>query len=156
MFSRGTEPARSFAVAEPAARLFPIRFRPAIVVAVALALLWLTAYWHLSQLSGDLVQVSRQGPRALALYLAGNYRDAARAYRAGHRTPLGAPYMNDPSGYWAFRAGQLDEAERRAKITLALVPTAVEPQITLAELALERGKPSEATKGFVADRKSVV
>jgi tetratricopeptide (TPR) repeat protein len=138
-------------VAEPAiARLFPIRFRPAIVVAVALALLWLTAFWHLSQLSWDLVQVSRQGPRALALYLTGNYRDAAHAYRAGHRTPLYAQYMNDPSGYWAFRAGRLDEAERRAKITLALVPTAVEPQITLAELALERGKPSEATKGFVA------
>jgi len=138
-------------VAEPAiARFFPIRFRPAIVIAVVLALLWLTAYWHLSQLSSDLVQVSRQGPRALALYLAGNYRDAARAYRAGHRTPLGAQYVNDPSGYWPFRAGQLDEAERRAKITLALVPTAVEPQITLAELALERGKPSEATKGFVA------
>jgi len=138
-------------VAEPAiAHFFPIRFRPAIVIAVALALLWLTAYWHLSQLSSDLVQVSRQGPRALALYLAGNYRDAAHAYRAGHRTPRGAQYVNDPSGYWAFRAGQLDEAERRAKITLALVPTAVEPQITLAELALERGKPSEAAKGFVA------
>jgi tetratricopeptide (TPR) repeat protein len=125
-----------------------IRLRPAIIVAVVLALLWLTAYWHLHQLSWNLVQVSRPGARALVLYLAGNYRDAARAYRAGQQGRLEAQYAEDPTGYWALRAGDLDESERRAKTTLALVPTAVEPQITLGELALERGQRTEAVRIF--------
>jgi Zn-dependent protease with chaperone function len=85
-----------------------IRLRPAIVVAVVLALLWLTAYWHLHQLSWNLVQVSRPGPRALALYLAGNYGDAARAYRAGLQGRLEAQYLEDPTGSWALRAGNLE------------------------------------------------
>jgi tetratricopeptide (TPR) repeat protein len=127
-----------------------VRFRPAIGVALVLALMWLTAYWHLSQLSLDLVQVSRSGPSALALYMAGNYRDASRAYRAGQQDRLEAQYMDDPTGYWALRAGHPDEAERRAKTSLALVPTAVEPQITLGELALERGQRPEALRIFAA------
>ena len=53
------------------------RLRPAIVVAVGLMLLWLVAYWNLSPLSWDLVQLSRQGPRALALYVTGHYRELA-------------------------------------------------------------------------------
>lgn len=126
------------------------RFPPAIIVAVTLALLWLTAYWHLGQLSSDLVQVSRSGPRALALYLTGNYRDAALAYRTGQQDRLEAQYVDDPTGYWALRAGDPDEAERRARTSLALVPTAVEPQITLGELALERGQAPEAAKIFAA------
>ena len=126
------------------------RFRPAIIAAVALALLWLTAYWHLGQLSWDLVQVSRSGPRALALYLAGNYRDAALAYRAGQQNRLESQYVDDPTGYWALRAGHPDEAERRARTSLALVPTAIEPQITLGEIALERRQAPEAAKILAA------
>jgi dihydroxyacid dehydratase/phosphogluconate dehydratase len=83
------------------------RRRPALVLAVGLMLLWLVAYWYLSPLSWDLVQLSRQGPRALALYVTGHYRDAARAYRAGQQSTLPVPYMNDPAGYWALRAGHI-------------------------------------------------
>lgn len=128
----------------------PLRCRPAIIVAVALAILWLTAYAYLEPLSWDLVQVSRSGPRALALYLSGNYGDAARAYRAGQQIPLEAQYLDDHTGYWALRTGHPEEAERRAKTTLALVPTALEPQITLGELALDRRQVPEAVKIFAA------
>jgi len=127
-----------------------MRIRPTIIIAAVLMFLWVAAYWQLSQLSPELFQVSRTGPRALALYLTGNYRDAARAYRAGLKGQLSLPYLYDPAGYWAFRTGDFDEAERRARTTLALVPSALEPQITLAELALERGKPTEAVKAFAA------
>src|SRR6266699_3032223 len=121
-----------------------MRIRPPIIIAAVLMFLWVAAYWQLSQLSPELFQVSRTGPRAWALYLTGNYRDAARAYRAGLKGQLSLPYLYDPAGYWAFRTGDFDEAERRARTTLALVPSALEPQITLAELALERGKPTDA------------
>jgi tetratricopeptide (TPR) repeat protein len=126
------------------------RLRPALVLAVGLMLLWLVAYWYLSPLSWDLVQLSRQGPRALALYVTGHYRDAARAYRAGQQSMLPVPYMNDPAGYWALRAGHIGEAERRAQATLALVPTAVEPRITLGEIALDRGQTADAVTAFDA------
>jgi len=128
----------------------PMRFRPALLAALALMVLWLVAYWHLSPLAWDLVQLSSSGPRALALYLTGNYRDAGRAYRSGQQGKLVAGYVNDPSGYWALRAGHPDEAERRAKTTLALVPTAVEPLITLGEIALERRQSPEAVTSFTA------
>ena len=135
-----SRPTRTGPIAAASAK----RLRPAIVVAVGLMLLWLVAYWNLSPLSWDLVQLSRQGPRALALYVTGHYRDAARAYRAGQQGMLPVPYMNDPAGYWALRAGHIGEAERRAQATLALVPTAVEPRITLGEIALDRGQPADA------------
>lgn len=121
-----------------------MRSRPVLIVAVALAVLWLTAYWRLHQLDWQLITVSRPG--ALTLYLTGKYQTAARAYRIGHQTGAGTSYADDPSGYRALRAGQRDEAERRAKLTLALVPTATAPQITLGELALDRGRAIEAAQ----------
>lgn len=136
-------------MAEPAYSSSPwIRFRFPIVVAAVLALLWLAAYWRLHPMAWNLVQISRPG--ALALYLTGNYRNAARAYRMGQEGELEVPYSSDPAGYWALRAGHADEAERRAKTTLFLVPSAVEPHVTLGELALERGRPAEAVKIFAA------
>src|SRR5262245_29843067 len=127
-----------------------LRFRPAIAAAVALVLLWLIAYWQLSPLSSDLIQISRAGPRALALYLEGNLGDAARTYRTGLQGALRVPYAQDPSGYRALRAGHGDEAARRAKMTLALVPGATEPHVTLGELALDGGEPNKALASFAA------
>ena len=71
-------------VAEPSSSPSPwARFRLPIIVAVGLALLWLIGYWRLHPLDGRLVQISRPG--ALVLYLTGNYRNAARAYRCRRR-----------------------------------------------------------------------
>src|SRR5262249_14157697 len=106
---------------------FALRLRPALVVAIVMMVLWLAAYWRLADLGWPLFQLSWSGPRALALYVTGNYRDAARAYRHGQRGALRVAYENDPSGYRAFRAGHLDEAERRARTTLAPRPPAIGP-----------------------------
>jgi Putative Zn-dependent protease, contains TPR repeats len=136
-------------MAEPSSSPSPwARFRLPIIVAVGLALLWLIGYWRLHPLDGRLVQISRPG--ALVLYLTGNYRNAARAYRIAQQGQIELRYADDPSGFWALRAGHQHEAERRAKTTLALVPTAIEPQITLGELALERSQTSEAMRIFTA------
>jgi tetratricopeptide (TPR) repeat protein len=136
-------------MAEPSSSPSPwARFRLPIIVAVGLALLWLIGYWRIHPLDGRLVQISR--PSALVLYLTGNYRNAARAYRIAQQGQIELRYADDPSGFWALRAGHQHEAERRAKTTLALVPTAIEPQITLGELALERSQTSEAMRIFTA------
>jgi len=132
----------------PGSPAFDMRFRPALIVAVALALLWLTVYWRLHQLDWRLITVSRPG--ALALYLAGKYQTAARAYRIGQQGGHVTSYSDDPAGYQALRAGQRDEAERRAKLTLALVPTAIAPQITLGELAIDKSRAIDAAQMLAA------
>src|SRR5437762_4189971 len=75
-----------------------LRLRPALLVAIVLMVLWLAAYWRLAGLDWELFQVSWSGPRALALYVTGNYRDAARAYRRGRQGSLRVHYESDPSG----------------------------------------------------------
>ncbi len=127
-----------------------LRLRPALLIAIVMMVVWLAAYWRLADLDWPLFELSWSGPRALALYVTGNYRDAARAYRRGQQGALRVPYESDPSGYWALRAGHLEEGERRAKTTLALVPTAVDPLVTLGEIALERGKTQDAARTFAA------
>ncbi len=128
----------------------PLRLRPAVVVATALALVWSVAYWQLSPLSPSLIQISRTGPRALLLYLSGKSGDAARAYRAGQHGQLRVSYADDHTGYWALYAGHADAATKRARMTLALVPGAADARVTLGEIALERDRPAEALAEFGA------
>ena len=116
----------------------------ALLGAVALMGLWGTAYARLRTMDDGLFQASRSGVSALTYYLRGHYAEAARAYRAGLRDEDPPGYEVDLSGYLALRAGQLDLAERRARTTLGLVPGAVEPLVTLGEVALERGDTAAA------------
>ena len=127
-----------------------LRLRPAVVFAVALMVVWLVAYWHLGQIGWELVQFSASGPRALALYALGKYREAGRAYLEGRHGALQIQYTNDPSGYWALYRGHADEAARRATTTLELVPGSIEPVVTLGEIELDRGRLAEAIKSLAS------
>jgi tetratricopeptide (TPR) repeat protein len=111
--------------------------RPGLMAGIVLMLIWVAAYRQFSPMSRELFPASRSGVRALALYLTGRYGDAARAYRDAQRGRLWYTYDVDISGTAALMAGDLMEAERRAATTLTLVPTAIEPTVTLAELHLE-------------------
>src|SRR5437762_14343024 len=75
-----------------------LRLRPALLVALVLMVLWLATYWRLAGLDWELFQVSWSGPRALAHYVTGNYRDAARAYRRGEQGPARGHHGRDPGG----------------------------------------------------------
>ncbi len=112
--------------------------RPALVLGITLMTLWVAAYRQLSPLGIEFYQPSWSGLRGLVLYLRGHHGEAARAYRAGQRGRVRVDYRYDPSGFSALLAGDLTVAEQRAQTTLALVPTAVEPLVTLGEVALER------------------
>ncbi len=112
--------------------------------------LWVVAYQQLSPMSSEFFQPSRAGVRGLTLYLTGHYGDAARAYRAARRGPVKVEYRYDQAGAYALLAGDLALAERRARTTLLFVPEAVEPLVTLGEIALEGGKPEEALARFAA------
>lgn len=107
-----------------------------LVLAMGLMVGWGFVYQRLSQLGSEFFRT----PRALALHLRGQYGEAGRAYRQGQRGQGWADYDTDQSGFWALRAGDLALAQRRAATTLMLVPTAVEPRVTLGEIALERGE----------------
>src|SRR5437879_1051486 len=92
----------------------------------------------------------RAGVRAFALYLNGRYGDAARAYREAHRGPVRASDTGDPTGAWAAAVGDTALAERRARTALEAFPTALEPRVTLAEVALDRGGLAEASRELSA------
>jgi tetratricopeptide (TPR) repeat protein len=122
-----------------------LRFRhagvhPSLIVAMALMLLWVAGHRRLSGLSDELIQLSRPGIAALARYLAGDHAGAARLYRAGQRNGEVYDYTDDRTGAYALLAGDLFLAEQRARATLALVPTAVGPRVTLAEVDIEGGR----------------
>jgi tetratricopeptide (TPR) repeat protein len=122
---------------------------------MALMLLWVAAQRRLGGVSDELIPFSRAGIVALARYVAGDHAGAARLYRAGQRDGEVYEYAQDRTGAYALRAGDLALAERRARTTLALVPAAVEPRVTLAEIALEAGRFDaawEALAGVLARR----
>jgi tetratricopeptide (TPR) repeat protein len=119
--------------------------RRVIVFGLALALMaaWGVAYRRLSLMDGLPYQLSATGLHGLGLYLGGDWAGAARAWRAGRRGPVPA-YGDDTTGTYAVAAGDLAVGERRARTTLLVVPTALEPRLTLAEIALSRGRFSDA------------
>lgn len=122
--------------------------RTVVIVALALG-----AWVAMDRLVGDLdvafFPASRAGLRGLILYQRGRYAEAARAYRDSLRGTHRAGYADDPAGASAVAVGDLGTAGRWARLTLDLVPSALEPRVTLAEVALERG--DLATAGTMLD-----
>lgn len=104
----------------------------------ALALLAIVAFNQLAGMSLRFFGASMTVARAFAHYLAGDYAGAARLYREDlKRSVARGPVDATPS--WALLAtGDLDGAERRARVEARAMPTDVEPLLTLAEVALAR------------------
>src|SRR5262249_4886388 len=98
--------------------------------------LWMVAYRRLNGIGEEFYEPSIVGVRAFALYLDGKYGDAARAYRQAHRGPAWVNDVNDPTGAYAVAVGDNALGERRARAALAIDQTAIEPRVTLAEIAL--------------------
>jgi tetratricopeptide (TPR) repeat protein len=111
-----------------------------LLLAIAIMALWAVAYQRLSTMSSTFFRASGAGLRGLALYLQGDWAEAARAYRGGLQAWRRIEYVDDPSGAFALTAGDLAGAERRARTTLRLVPSTLEPRMTLGEIALDRGE----------------
>lgn len=105
----------------------------------------MVAYRRLNGIGGEFYEPSIVGVRAFALYLNGRYGDAARAYRETHRGPVWVDDANDPTGAYAVAVGDNAIGERRARATLAIAPAAIEPRVTLAEIALDRGDVAQAS-----------
>jgi Tfp pilus assembly protein PilF len=112
--------------------------RTVVVVAVALVA-WVAMDRVVGDLDASFFPASRAGLRGLLLYERGRYGDAARAYRDSLRGTLRVSYAADPAGMQAVALGDLGTAEHWARLTLQLVPSALEPRVTLAEVAVERG-----------------
>ncbi|MGH7313299.1 MAG: tetratricopeptide repeat protein, partial [Candidatus Rokuibacteriota bacterium] len=119
-----------------------------LLLAIAIMALWGVAYQRLSTMSGAFFRASGSGLRGLALYLQGDWAEAARAYRAGLQAWRRIEYADDPAGAFALTAGDLTGAERRARTTLRLLPSALEPRMTLGEIALDRGEYAAALGHF--------
>ncbi len=106
----------------------------------------MVAYRRLNDIGGEFYEPSIVGVRAFALYLNGRYGDAARAYRQAHRGPVWVDDGNDPTGAYAVAVRDNVLGERRARAALAIAPAAIEPRVTLAEVALDRGDLTDASR----------
>jgi len=131
-------------------RLRRLGLHPSIVLALVLMSLWMVAYRRLDGIGEEFYEPSIAGVRAFALYLNGRYGDAARAYRQAHRGPVWANDANDPTGAYAVAVGDDALGEQRARAALAVAPEAIEPRVTLAEVALDRGDLAEASRELAA------
>jgi len=127
-------------------------WRRLTVLGLALAVmgLWGLAYRSLGTLRLPFFRPTPSGIRALVPYLQGDHAAAARAARDAQRAWPPPGYENDVWGIWAVAAGDLDGAVRRARTALTLVPSAVEPLVTLGEVELDRGSPGRAMPWFAA------
>jgi len=114
-----------------------------LVLAMVLMVGWGLAYRRLTLMNGVPATLSRTGLQGLVLYLRQDWAGAARKWREPRpgRVP---EYVDDTAGAYAAHHGDLDLAEKRARTTMLLVPSSVAPRLTLAEIALDRGKPAEA------------
>jgi tetratricopeptide (TPR) repeat protein len=119
-----------------------------LVLTLGVMAAWAGAYRAVSSLDSGFFYPTRTGLRGLALYLRGDYAGAARAYREARRSWMEIPYADDPFGETALYRGDLETAERRAETTLTFIPMALEPLLTLGEIALERAEPARAQAYF--------
>ena len=97
----------------------------------------------LSTLDRRFVAISAPGVRALASYLIGDYRGAARGYRAHLRSRLGAASPPVDRAWAALVNEDLASARALAESRLANGDD-VEALLTLGEVALAAGRPSDA------------
>lgn len=109
-----------------------------VTVVVALLLAGLDTVGRMdARFFGD----SLPGTRALFHYLIGDYRNAAQWYRVAFaRSPVRAT----TSSWAALRAGDHEKAATLARRELEQEPRAIQPRLTLAEVALARRQHAEA------------
>jgi tetratricopeptide (TPR) repeat protein len=131
-------------------RLRGVGLHPSIILALVLMSLWMVAYRRLNGIGSEFYEPSAAGVRAFALYLNGRYGDAARAYRLAHRAPVWMDEANDPTGAFAMAVGDAELAQQRARAALEIAPLAVEPRVTLAEVALDRSDLAGASRELTA------
>jgi tetratricopeptide (TPR) repeat protein len=91
-------------------------------------------------------QISLQGMKGLALYLTGDYEDAAKAYRAHWRVRVLDGVTTGDRGTDLVIAGDLAAAERLAREKLQRAPEDIDAMLLLAEVALDRGAPADAAR----------
>jgi len=114
-----------------------VRTRTLLLV-VAVAVVLFAAVDHLARMNLRFFGSSASAAGALGHYLAGDYAGAARFYRDDLRRAA-ARMPSEQAGSWiALAAGDLDRAEAQARTESRQAPTAAEPVLTLAEVALMR------------------
>jgi tetratricopeptide (TPR) repeat protein len=132
----------------PGCQQWPVLSRHVLRIVVVLSVV-LASFLVLREVSGMdpiFFQPSWPGIKGLALYMAGSYDGAAKAYRAHWRTAIHNGVSTRDLGTNLLLSGDVDAAERLAGGELSRVPNAVTDLLLQAELALERDTPAEAIR----------
>lgn len=122
--------------------------RARVLLAIVVMLVWVFVRDWMVRMDDVFLQPSWSGVKGLTLYAVGDYAGAARAYRQHFREMVQPDLAQGLGADDALLAGDLDLAEQIARKILKGTPDAVEPLLTLAEVALERAA-FEQTLGFL-------
>ncbi len=122
--------------------------RGRIILAVAILLLWIMAHQQISQMDGRFFQPSLSGMKGLALYVAGDYSSAAKAYRDHFRELYQTERTAADPAWDAVLRGDLQAAEEISRKALEQDPSAIGPLLNLGEIALEKGALDQALGVF--------
>jgi len=135
-----------------------LKFNRHVILALILVFLWVFIQHRLFQIDGRFFQPSFSGIKGLALYEIGDYRGAAKAYRAhfreanAYRSNFQEVYQaerapEDPA-WEAFLQGDLQTARENSEKALKKNSSAIGPLLNLGEIALEEGAQDQALDIF--------
>ncbi len=112
-----------------------------------IVILWVVIYQHFHQMDDRFFYPSFQGMKGLFLYEFGDYKSAAKVYKAlfSETDEWGEP--SDP-GVDALLRGDLYLAESIAQSDLVKGENQINATLTLGEVALSKGKHAEALQWF--------
>lgn len=121
---------------EQVASLRPTR-RSKIIFACAVMLLWFLARQHLSQMDDVFFQPSFSGAKGLSLYLVGDYRGAAKAYRAHLQQEYRTGRTTSDPTLDAILGGDIGKAKNLSNRALEQAPDNITALLDAGEIALE-------------------
>lgn len=136
--------------AQPDAQRWRVRISPQtrVIIAVAIAVLALSAAGRLRRLDDRFLQWSPRGAAGLTSYLTGRYRQAATAYRAHAGACILSGWRSNDPAWDLSLTGDLAAAEAAARETLQQDPANLNSLLTLGEIALRREQLAEALRQF--------
>ena len=119
-----------------------LRWRRVVAVAVIAGVA--AVRWRLGQMDRVPVGLSWNGLSALARYELGDYADAAQGYRLALADAFTTPGLPVTDAELALLGGDAERARSLATAELERDPTAVDPLLALAEVALDAGRSDDA------------
>ena len=114
------------------------------ILAIAIVVVWILGRDQISQMDERFFQPSASGIKGLALYMAGDYSDAAQAYRDHFQELYRTERSAEDPAWDALLRKEYQTAKELSNYELAKDPAAISPLLTLGQAAIDEGEWAQA------------